>query len=569
MLQASIAALLAQGHNAWHPPDGMASITHGPRGSLSSAFALGVAGTFLLACGNKASPTDAPSLNAATLPAEAASASAMAGPTDGVKFPKAEGKPLVSLGGAARGLSPAGDGAPKVASIALETRVYAKPDTSSAKIGFLRAGAVIASDGKSVPGKGCPQGFRAIKPIGYVCIGAEATTDLEHPIVRASFRRPDTTEKLPYIYGTATRGGPAYARIPTEDDVKAFEPHLASHLSKWAHDKESGATYGHDLWLKWRDKQATPALEAMAQKLTDSDIPPFLKGGARVPNLAGFVPNLATVKAGEFARHNGVAFIDTFLVEGRRFGVSTDLRVFPTDRFRPIRGSEFHGVEIGKDVELPFAFARAKSSKKYRIEKGRLVSQGPLPWRSVVPLSGKLRAFGGKNFYEATDGTLVETDAVSRVDAASKMPGWAVAGEKWIDINVTRQVLTAYEGDKPVYATLVSTGEAGLGDPETTRSTKRGIFRIHTKFLTATMDSKVSGEEFELRDVPYVQYFQDGYALHAAYWHDVFGQPKSHGCINLTPEDARRLFFWTEPQVPEGWHGAAKALTGTVLFVHP
>jgi lipoprotein-anchoring transpeptidase ErfK/SrfK len=83
------------------------------------------------------------------------------------------------------------------------------------------------------------------------------------------------------------------------------------------------------------------------------------------------------------------------------------------------------------------------------------------------------------------------------------------------------------------------------------------------------MDSKVSGEEFELRDVPYVQYFQDGYALHAAYWHDVFGQPKSHGCINLTPEDARRLFFWTEPQVPEGWHGAAKALTGTVLFVHP
>jgi hypothetical protein len=64
------------------------------------------------------------------------------------------------------------------------------------------------------------------------------------------------------------------------------------------------------------------------------------------------------------------------------------------------------------------------------------------------------------------------------------------------------------------------------------------------------MDSRVVGEEFELRDVPYVQYFTDGYALHAAYWHDVFGQPKSHGCINLAPEDARRLFFWTGPQVP-------------------
>jgi len=136
-------------------------------------------------------------------------------------------------------------------------------------------------------------------------------------------------------------------------------------------------------------------------------------------------------------------------------------------------------------------------------------------------------------------------------------------------VNVTKQVLVAYEGERAVYATLVSTGEHGLGDPEESRSTKRGIFRIHTKHVTATMDSDAAGEEFELRDVPYVQYFEDGYALHGAYWHDMFGQPKSHGCINLAPEDARRLFFWTEPSVPAGWHGAMRAKTGTVVFVHP
>ena len=73
---------------------------------------------------------------------------------------------------------------------------------------------------------------------------------------------------------------------------------------------------------------------------------------------------------------------------------------------------------------------------------------------------------------------------------------------------------------------------------------------------------------FELRDVPYVQYFENGYALHGAYWHDRFGQPKSHGCVNLAPEDARRLFFWTEPQIPPGWHGVARSLTGTVVFIH-
>src|SRR5678815_37413 len=60
---------------------------------------------------------------------------------------------------------------------------------------------------------------------------------------------------------------------------------------------------------------------------------------------------------------------------------------------------------------------------------------------------------------------------------------------------------------------------------------------------------------FELRDVPWIQYFASGYALHGAYWHDVFGIPRSHGCVNLSPIDARVVFRWTDPPVPEGWHG--------------
>jgi lipoprotein-anchoring transpeptidase ErfK/SrfK len=55
--------------------------------------------------------------------------------------------------------------------------------------------------------------------------------------------------------------------------------------------------------------------------------------------------------------------------------------------------------------------------------------------------------------------------------------------------------------------------------------------------------------------VPYVQYFHEGYALHSAYWHDHFGVARSHGCINLAPIDAQRVFGFTDPPVPEGWHG--------------
>jgi lipoprotein-anchoring transpeptidase ErfK/SrfK len=60
---------------------------------------------------------------------------------------------------------------------------------------------------------------------------------------------------------------------------------------------------------------------------------------------------------------------------------------------------------------------------------------------------------------------------------------------------------------------------------------------------------------FELRDVPWIQYFAAGYALHGAYWHDVFGIPRSHGCINLAPVDARLVFMWTDPPLPDNWHG--------------
>jgi lipoprotein-anchoring transpeptidase ErfK/SrfK len=185
-----------------------------------------------------------------------------------------------------------------------------------------------------------------------------------------------------------------------------------------------------------------------------------------------------------------------------------------------------------------------------------------------VPLSGKRQFFRGRLHEETVDGRFLSDRDASRIDAAKRMPAWGKAGERWLDVNITKQTLVAYQGEQPVFATLVSTGEAGLDDHEKTTATKRGIFRIHTKHVSATMSSDELGEEFELRDVPYVQYFEEGYALHGAYWHDRFGTPKSHGCINLSPEDARRLFFFTEPALPSGWHGVLKALTGTVLFVH-
>jgi hypothetical protein len=483
------------------------------------------------------------------------------------------GAPVVDLGGVSNIPAPIPEGAPRLAARDLIVRVLRAPNVDSKTLGFLRAGAVVAAAGTEVlaPSKKCKKGWRELAPAGFVCLD-EMTEDLADPIVRATSRRPDPSQRLPYMYGTVTRGGPVYARIPTQAQLKRHEPGLKEHLRKWKDDEESGATYGLDVWLRHTTGRDTPsALEALEAGVTDSDLPFFLVDGKAAPNLSGLIRDDDAVKIDQVDRRQGRSFIYSFLFEGRRYNVTPDLVVIPADRFRPIRGSAFHGWQVDKELEFPFALIRKKGARKWmwQDKTDRMVDGGQLEWRSAVRLTGKQKIYDGKLHYQATDGFWVDDRHASRVDPAKKWPKWAQQGGKWIDVNITKQVLVAYEGTKMVFATLVSSGEDGLGEPEEGTATKRGIFRIHTKHVTTTMDSEVVGEEFELRDVPYVQYFEGGYAIHGAYWHDDFGRPKSHGCINLAPEDARRLFYWTDPPVPDGWHGVSVSLTGTIVFVHP
>ncbi|MGD2179457.1 MAG: L,D-transpeptidase [Anaerolineae bacterium] len=106
---------------------------------------------------------------------------------------------------------------------------------------------------------------------------------------------------------------------------------------------------------------------------------------------------------------------------------------------------------------------------------------------------------------------------------------------RWIDVDLTRQTVTAYEGAAPVRTVTVSTGLPGTPTPV-------GQFRIWVKFGYDDME----GPGYYLRDVPYTMYFHGGYGLHGTYWHDNFGHPMSHGCVNLPTPDAEWLFHWAE-----------------------
>jgi lipoprotein-anchoring transpeptidase ErfK/SrfK len=123
-------------------------------------------------------------------------------------------------------------------------------------------------------------------------------------------------------------------------------------------------------------------------------------------------------------------------------------------------------------------------------------------------------------------------------------------GERWIDVEPATQTLVAYEGTRPVFATLVSTGR--FRDAPT----PLGVHRIWTKLLLSTMGNVASSDadaHYSLEDVPFVQFFDNGVALHGTYWHKDFGHARSHGCVNLSLPDARSLFAFTAPRLPGGW----------------
>lgn len=132
-------------------------------------------------------------------------------------------------------------------------------------------------------------------------------------------------------------------------------------------------------------------------------------------------------------------------------------------------------------------------------------------------------------------------------------------GEKWIEVDLSEQSLTAWEGTVPVMHFIVSTGLPGT-------PTVVGEFHIYQKLVATRM----VGPGYDLPNVPHTMYFYGGYALHGAYWHNNFGHPMSHGCVNLALPDAEKLFYWADPVLPEGaWYVNATADNpGTLVVVH-
>ena len=113
------------------------------------------------------------------------------------------------------------------------------------------------------------------------------------------------------------------------------------------------------------------------------------------------------------------------------------------------------------------------------------------------------------------------------------------SAERWISIDLSEQRLIAWEGNKVVYAVIVSTGKQST-------PTRKGIFKVQTKYPVARM----TGPDYDVPDVPYTMYYDGGMAIHGAYWHNLFGTPVSHGCTNVAVDHAKWLFDWASVGTP-------------------
>ncbi|MCK9461709.1 MAG: L,D-transpeptidase [Proteobacteria bacterium] len=245
------------------------------------------------------------------------------------------------------------------------------------------------------------------------------------------------------------------------------------------------------------------------------------------------------------------------------------------------RLSELSGVEIVDGRPWPVGWVNAKTAWAYdapsREKRHRVAQADRYAVIEVLETAGE----GKRGFVRFDDGAWFSAADV-RIARPATRPAIVGAREKWIDVDLERQVITAYAGDAPVYATLVSTGRGGKS------KTVKGDYRIWAKVAAIAMDNTEEAIEanealeladagvpleevnlYSLRDVPWTQFFFESFALHGVYWHDRFGNRRSHGCVNLSPIDARWFYEWTEPRVPDGWwaiHPVEKT-EGTLVHV--
>ena len=167
----------------------------------------------------------------------------------------------------------------------------------------------------------------------------------------------------------------------------------------------------------------------------------------------------------------------------------------------------------------------------------KIVFTPSAPWDFETLVT--VRLLSGTNGLRGKSGSFIEGDVAS---------SFTTGVYKRIDVNLSEQRLTCLEGGTPIFTCLVSSGKSGY-------STPTGNYRIYSKNWVAPMGSAESAAEpYYISDVPFVMWFNGSYSIHGAYWHNEFGNVRSHGCVNIPVDAAEQVFGWASVGTPVTVH---------------
>lgn len=234
---------------------------------------------------------------------------------------------------------------------------------------------------------------------------------------------------------------------------------------------------------------------------------------------------------------------------GDVFGLTTHGLWLALHELSPASPSGFHGERLGAGAPR-LGWVLTDAAKVYSAPGKLLPEETRTRYERVEVLEE--RRLARREWLRVGEDRWLRRDDVA-VSSAAPRPEGLRPGERWIDVDLAAQILTAWEGEEPVFATLVATGKGPRGSE---RRTPPGEHRIWIKLRQQDMDnleSETANSYYAMQAVPWVQFFLRGYGLHGTYWHRAFGAVRSHGCVNLSPLDAQALFEWTSPRLPAGW----------------
>lgn len=231
-------------------------------------------------------------------------------------------------------------------------------------------------------------------------------------------------------------------------------------------------------------------------------------------------------------------------------------RRFDGSRYQPHHPSRFRGRDV---VEEPIpdgmvaAWTFIDDAPVYAVPDDEAEPLGALPKHTPLMVEAEPVDEDGR-WFRIPDGLgpgrpgFVDDLTAIRRWSPDPAPDDIGDDEIWIDIVLDQQMLAVRRGDELVYVTLISSGIP-------TRATPTGRYSIRDKRAWSSMGSRPDADDpYFVEHVPWTMYFRDHYAIHGAYWHDVFGTPRSHGCVNLSPADAAYVYSVVAPEHDDSFH---------------